>query len=177
MKIILFTSDISGLNLPIHEHDIAVILPTNRLLKEKVTKVKRWCLHHNVPWSWQISRKDAKYHESIGMDSYPNIYGDLGISWFYTMLFPHEILNRFPIINYHAGPPGPHALRKAIREKHRTIRCFWHWVDEGIDTGSVITEQVIDIPWNFAASRKLIINTGISMFPYEAQREYKRRII
>ena len=80
------------------------------------------------------------------------------------MLFPKSLLDRLEIINYHAGPPGPHALSGAIERGDKTIRCFWHWIDEGIDTGPVLAEKTVNLPQDFAKAHKLIIETGVKLY-------------
>jgi len=164
MKIILFTSDISGLDLPIPSRNLTVVLPCNRLNTEKIWAVATWCKAHNIPLTYQLKKNSASYLEMEGLDPYEGIEGELGVSWMYTMLFPHEILRRFPIKNFHAGLPGPHALKKAIERRDKTIKCFWHWVDAGIDTGPVIAERTIDLDQDFDRARADMIKTGIEIF-------------
>jgi methionyl-tRNA formyltransferase len=164
MKIALFTSDISALDLPLPMRELQIVLPANRMLTEKVRRLEEWARNRVLPWDYQILPRDAAIHHADGMDAYPGVEGDLGVSWFYTMLFPPEILRRMPIVNYHAGPPGPRALKKALERKDKTIRCFWHWVDEGVDTGTLIIERTIPLPADWHSARAAIMSTGKSLF-------------
>ena len=158
---VLFTTDKSGLELDTFDR---VILPINRCETIKVAEVAARCRSNNIQYSWQIRENDAKLLMQEGLDPYPLIHGDIGVSWFYTMLFPFEIWGRLQIINFHAGDPGPHALKKAIELGLPTIRCIWHWVDSGVDTGKVIAESTINLPTNFDKARKWVIEEGTRLF-------------
>ena len=158
---VLFTTDISDLKLT--RFDL-VVLPVNRCRTKKVEEVEIYCDKISIPLTWQIRHNDARLLEEDGLDPYPTIYGDFGISWFYTMLFDEEILSRMPLLNFHAGEPGPHALKKAFDRQDTTIRCFWHRVDSGIDNGPIIVETTISLPDIFHEARDLIITTGICLF-------------
>jgi len=163
MNVCLFTSDFSALTLPIPAAFLhLIVLPCNRIETVKVKTVEAWAESHNFPLEWQIRERSADIHRANGMDPFPGIYGDMGVSWFYTMLFPSDLLHRMPIVNFHAGPPGAHALKRSIGQPE--IRCMWHWVDSGVDTGPVIIESTIALPDNFADARKAVIAEGKRLF-------------
>lgn len=164
-KKILFTSDISGLllgNFPL------VVVPKNRLTRWKVRVIIKQCEKKGIPVDIHNPENETLCTEE-GLDSYSYIRRfepDIGVSWFYTQLFPQEMLNVFPrgILNFHAGPAGAHALQRAIKAGNKEIRCFWHWVDEGVDTGPVVAETVIPLPGIFDVARIAIICAGVKLF-------------
>ena len=153
--ILSFNISIFQLSLPIIAlvSDFSVVVPINRKDTTKVHLVQAECVD-KCPIYWQ-----TKLHID------PNIKGDIGISWMYSMLFPPQLLQRFPIINFHAGPPGPHALKRAMKNKDNTINCKWHWVNNGVDTGPTIINKTIALPSDFQTARQAIIHTGLDIFP------------
>ena len=160
----LFTSDISGLDLPIPPRNLRLVLPSNRKSTEKVLSVEEWAILHHIPYCYQQPRFEAAKTHMEGTDPYPQIYGDYGVSWFYTMLFDSVILSAMPIVNFHAGPPGPHALKKALARGDKYITCFWHQVDNTVDDGKVLISKAIELKRDFAKAREDIIRTGIELY-------------
>ena len=165
MKSILFTSDISGLLLGKFS---LVVVPRNRLMTWKVQTIIKQCEGKGIPIDVHNPENELFcFNEGLESYSYIKKVGpDIGISWFYTQLFPPEILSLFPrgILNFHAGPAGAHALYRAIKGGDKEIRCFWHWVDEGVDTGPVVVEDTIPLPTIFDTARIALICAGIKMF-------------
>ena len=58
-------------------------------------------------------------------------------------------MKRFKVINSHPSLlpdfPGAHAVRDALLAGATETGCTVHWVDEGIDTGPVITQHKVSI--------------------------------
>lgn len=152
MKTVLFTSDISGLQLLKPD---SLCVPLNRINTEKVKKLVTEARKTIFPIFFQP--KDCK---TLPWTS------DIGISWFYTMIFPVELIACFPhgIINFHAGPPGAHALHKAIQRGDNDIELKWHYCVEQVDAGQTITSKTIPCVGDFALMREELIKHGTEMF-------------
>ena len=172
MKTILFTTDITGLDLI---EPFAVILPHNRMNTSKVNSLMIESYNRHIPCLTQPSHKDW---ETMGMLCLPYGYmelvtravPDIGVSWFYTMILPQIALDafqRFPsqkgIVNFHAGDPGPHALRRAIKRGDKTIKAFWHRMTSKVDIGEVLLEGSVQCD-EFIKTRQRLITVGKQMF-------------
>jgi phosphoribosylglycinamide formyltransferase 1 len=70
------------------------------------------------------------------------------LAGFMRLLAPN-VVRRFRIVNTHPALlpafPGPHAIRDALAARVDTTGVTVHWVDEGIDTGPVITQVVVPV--------------------------------
>jgi phosphoribosylglycinamide formyltransferase 1 len=60
-----------------------------------------------------------------------------------------EVVRRFRIVNTHPALlpafPGAHAVRDALAAGVERTGVTVHWVDEGIDTGSVIAQLEVPV--------------------------------
>lgn len=67
----------------------------------------------------------------------------------FMRVLPPEITTRFKIINSHPSLlplyPGAHAVRDALADGAIVTGTTIHWVDAGIDTGEVITQEKVEI--------------------------------
>ncbi|CAN2218947.1 PurN Folate-dependent phosphoribosylglycinamide formyltransferase PurN [Candidatus Nanopelagicaceae bacterium] len=74
---------------------------------------------------------------------------DLVVSAGFMRILPASITNRFKIINSHPALlplfPGAHAVRDAMAAGVTETGTSIHWVDAGVDTGAVITQEKIEI--------------------------------
>ena len=70
------------------------------------------------------------------------------LAGFMRLLGP-AIVNRFRIVNTHPALlpafPGAHAVRDALAAGVSTTGVTVHWVDEGVDTGPVITQAEVPV--------------------------------
>jgi phosphoribosylglycinamide formyltransferase-1 len=64
-------------------------------------------------------------------------------------ILPAEITARFKIINSHPSLlplyPGAHAVRDALADGATVTGTTMHWVDAGLDTGEVISQEKVEI--------------------------------
>ena len=74
---------------------------------------------------------------------------ELVVSVGFMRLLSAEFLKEFRTINTHPALlplfPGAHAVRDALVSKATKTGTTVHWVDEGIDTGPIITQKEIAI--------------------------------
>jgi phosphoribosylglycinamide formyltransferase-1 len=74
---------------------------------------------------------------------------DLVVSLGFMRILSSTIVNRFPIINTHPALlplfPGAHAVRDALAAGASETGTTVHWVDEGVDTGEVISQISVGI--------------------------------
>ena len=60
-----------------------------------------------------------------------------------------RFLERFRVINSHPSLlpdfPGAHAVRDALAAGASESGCTIHWVDEGVDTGKVIAQRIVEV--------------------------------
>jgi phosphoribosylglycinamide formyltransferase-1 len=74
---------------------------------------------------------------------------DLVVSVGFMRILAPEFVNYFPTINSHPGLlpqfPGAHAVRDALAAGVSVTGSTIHWVDEGLDTGPVITEMQVPV--------------------------------
>jgi len=74
---------------------------------------------------------------------------DLVISAGFMRVLSAKIANRFKIINSHPALlplfPGAHAVRDALAAGATETGTTIHWVDAGIDTGTVIAQERVPI--------------------------------
>jgi phosphoribosylglycinamide formyltransferase-1 len=74
---------------------------------------------------------------------------DLVVSAGFMRILSERITNKFKIINSHPALlplfPGAHAVRDALAAGATETGTTIHWVDAGIDTGQVISQQCVEI--------------------------------
>lgn len=74
---------------------------------------------------------------------------DLVVSVGFMRILSPEFVNKFKVINSHPALlpnfPGAHAVRDALAAGATKTGCTVHWVDEGMDTGKVISQQEVAI--------------------------------
>jgi phosphoribosylglycinamide formyltransferase-1 len=67
----------------------------------------------------------------------------------FMRILPEAITSRFKIINSHPALlplyPGAHAVRDALAAGATQTGTTIHWVDAGVDTGAVISQEVVEI--------------------------------
>ena len=74
---------------------------------------------------------------------------DLVISAGFMRILPADFVNRFPTINTHPALlpqfPGVHAVRDALAAGVAVTGSTVHWVDDGVDTGPIITQMEVPV--------------------------------
>jgi phosphoribosylglycinamide formyltransferase-1 len=74
---------------------------------------------------------------------------DLVVSAGFMKILGAEFVKRFTVVNTHPALlpafPGAHAVRDALAYGVKVSGCTVHLVDDGIDTGPVIAQQVVPV--------------------------------
>jgi formyltetrahydrofolate-dependent phosphoribosylglycinamide formyltransferase len=88
-------------------------------------------------WNDELGAQIAKYEPDLVV-----------LAGFMRVLAP-SVVNQFRIVNTHPALlpafPGAHAVRDALAAGVTTTGVTVHWVDEGVDTGPVITQAVVPV--------------------------------
>jgi len=76
---------------------------------------------------------------------------DLVVSVGFMRILSKEFVTRFPTINTHPAIlpnfPGAHAVRDALSSSVSITGATVHWMDAGVDTGSIISQkEVVVLP-------------------------------
>jgi phosphoribosylglycinamide formyltransferase-1 len=118
-------------------------------------------LEDRTSWDNQISEATAKSNP------------DLVVSVGFMRILSKEFVTRFPTINTHPALlpsfPGAHAVRDALSSGASVTGSTVHWVDAGVDTGTIISQkEVLVLPQDDESSlherikiveRELIVET------------------
>ena len=74
---------------------------------------------------------------------------DLVVSAGFMKILPSDFVNTFPTINSHPALlpefPGAHAVRDALAAGVSVTGTTVHWVDDGVDTGPIITQMEVPV--------------------------------
>lgn len=74
---------------------------------------------------------------------------DLVVSVGFMRILSADFLDKFKVINSHPALlpkfPGAHAVRDAINAGVSETGCTLHWVDEGVDTGEIIAQELVKV--------------------------------
>jgi len=83
------------------------------------------------------------------IDAVARCRADLVVSAGFMRILPAEFVNRFPTINSHPALlpdfPGAHAVRDALAAGVSVTGTTVHWVDDGVDTGPIITQMEVPV--------------------------------
>jgi phosphoribosylglycinamide formyltransferase-1 len=83
------------------------------------------------------------------IDAVAQYKADLVVSAGFMRILPPEFVNRFPTINSHPALlpdfPGAHAVRDALTAGVQVTGTTVHWVDDGVDTGPIITQMQVPV--------------------------------
>ena len=78
-----------------------------------------------------------------------SLSADLVVSAGFMRILPSDFVNRFPTINSHPALlpqfPGAHAVRDALAAGVIVTGTTVHWVDDGVDTGPIITQMEVPV--------------------------------
>ena len=89
----------------------------------------------------------------------------------YMRILSPFILNQYPAINVHPSllpkHKGRHAVRDTLSSGDKNSGCAIHWVDQGIDTGSIIAQHLVPIQSNDTEStlRQRIHKYELILYP------------
>lgn len=74
---------------------------------------------------------------------------DLVVSVGFMRILDKEFVEKFRTINTHPALlpnfPGAHAVRDALAAGAKETGTTVHWVDEGVDTGAIIDQRIVQI--------------------------------
>jgi phosphoribosylglycinamide formyltransferase-1 len=74
---------------------------------------------------------------------------DLVVSAGFMRILSSDFVNHFPTINSHPALlpefPGAHAVRDALAAGVSVTGTTIHWVDDGVDTGPIITQMEVPV--------------------------------
>ena len=83
------------------------------------------------------------------IDAVAQYKADLVVSAGFMRILPPEFVQRFPTINSHPALlpdfPGAHAVRDALAAGVQVTGTTVHWVDDGVDTGPIITQMQVPV--------------------------------
>jgi methionyl-tRNA formyltransferase len=142
---------------------IGVMLPSNRTGND-VEKMARHAGRRGVP----VLRQPPRRRIDEILPAVRRLAPDLMLIWSYSMILPTELIAvpRLGAVNLHGGllPEyrGGHVMQWAIINGEAETGATLHYVDAGVDTGSVIAESRFPIePDDDAASvRQKLITHG-----------------
>jgi phosphoribosylglycinamide formyltransferase-1 len=94
-------------------------------------------LEDRSSWNNQISEEVAKSNP------------DLVVSVGFMRILSKEFVTKFPTINTHPALlpnfPGAHAVRDALNSGASITGATVHWLDAGIDTGTIISQKEVAV--------------------------------
>ena len=102
-----------------------------------------------VPTHVVEMKSDRKIWDREIFDYVNNLKPDLVISAGFMRILSPDFVQTFPTINSHPALlplfPGAHAVRDALAAGVSETGTTIHWVDQGIDTGKIITQARVSI--------------------------------
>ena len=124
-------------------HEICFIVPRYDTLDPTL---KAWAEKLNVPFLPSENVNHPEFLKSLN-----NFQADLFISMSFNQILHKSIINIPPkgFINCHAGMlpfyRGRNPLNWALINGEESIGVTTHYVDEGIDTGDIITQEIVSV--------------------------------
>lgn len=124
-------------------HEVCFITPR---YETKDAVLKRIANEHGIPW---IVERNVNSREFIHLVK--NFRCDILVSMSFNQIIKGDLLNasRLGFINCHAGAlpyyRGRNPINWALINGEKKIGVTVHYIDEGIDTGDIITQDFIDI--------------------------------
>jgi phosphoribosylglycinamide formyltransferase-1 len=96
-----------------------------------------------IPFAKPRATWDAKLFDYVDF-----MKPDLVVSVGFMRILSSEFVTHFKVINSHPSLlpnfPGSHAVQDALAAKVPTTGCTVHWVDQGVDSGPIISQ--IEVP-------------------------------
>lgn len=142
-------------------HDICFIVPR---FDTQDPVLKKWSGKLDIPFIICENVNDPEFITSIA-----EFKADLFISMSFNQILKKEILNvpRLKFINCHAGKlpfyRGRNPLNWALINGETSIGVTTHFIDEGIDTGDIITQELIDV--SKSDTYKTLLEKAINVCP------------
>lgn len=123
-----------------------VVLPKNRENSNKINETITYLQKNKIEWVFH----DRKEEKPL-IDMLNKLSVEIGVSWSYSQLISKELIQCFPkgIVNMHGGllPKyrGANVLNWAIINGESETGVTLHYIDEKIDTGSIIAQKSVPI--------------------------------
>lgn len=90
---------------------------------------------------------DRKLWDLEVINTLEELNPDLVVSAGFMRILSAECVERFRIVNSHPALlplfPGAHAVRDALASGAKETGTTIHWVDSGVDTGEIITQETL----------------------------------
>lgn len=100
----------------------------------------------------KAEKQSKKLHEDRIITCLRDWQADIIILAGYMRILSSHILNQYPAINIHPSllpkHKGKHAIRDSISSGDKKSGCTIHWVDKGIDTGTIIAQHEVPVELN-----------------------------
>ena len=104
---------------------------------------------HSIPTQVIEMKSDRDRWNQEIIDCITKLNPDLVVSAGFMRILSPEFVRKFPTINSHPALlpqfPGAHAVRDALAAGVNVTGTTIHWVDEGVDTGKIITQAQVSI--------------------------------
>lgn len=147
---------------------IFVVVPENRLDSEKIKLVKEVCNKRSIDVLVQPRENRVEDFNDILLQNKVN----LGISWSYSQILCLSTLQLFSegVWNMHGGKipeyRGANVLQWAIANGETEMGVTWHTMDEKIDGGYIIEDNVIEVKdsENALDIRDKVFDKAVEMF-------------
>ena len=95
-----------------------------------------------------IKNSRGEWNQGI-IQTVVSLSADLVVSAGFMRILSSDFVNRFPTINSHPALlpqfPGVHAVRDALAAGVPVTGTTVHWVDDGVDTGPIITQMQVPV--------------------------------
>ena len=119
------------------------------LISDKKAPVLDLAERYGVPAFYHPMQRDRMKWNSDIFERAHSLGPDLIVSVGFMRLLAPDFVQAFKVINTHPSLlplfPGAHAVRDALAAGAKVTGTSVHWVDAGLDTGSVISQRQIDV--------------------------------
>ena len=147
MRIVILASGSGSLAQAIFDADLA--LEILQVISDKPSQVLARAELAGIPTTYLPVEGDRDTWDAQLFTLVESLNPDLVVSVGFMRILSAKFVNRFPTINTHPALlpnfPGAHAVRDAIAAGVKTTGATVHWVDEGVDTGKVITSAQVQV--------------------------------
>ena len=147
MRIIILASGSGSLAQAIFDADLA--LEILQVISDKPSQVLARAELAGIPTTYLPMEGDRDTWDAQLFTLVERLNPDLVVSVGFMRILSAKFVNRFATINTHPALlpnfPGAHAVRDAIAAGVQTTGATVHWVDEGVDTGKVITSAQVQV--------------------------------
>ena len=144
-----------------------------QLISDKQSKVIERASTAGISTTYLPMLEDRSIWDTQLFETVKKLNPDLVVSVGFMRILAAPFVSKFPTINTHPALlpkfPGAHAVRDALNAGAQVTGSTVHWVDAGIDTGTVIAQkEVVVLPQDDESSlherikiveRELIVET------------------